>query len=55
MQAVAGAAKVKWNKVSGKYLATAHEGEVKLWDTRTSRSPIQVNLLLLFAQTIGVY
>eukprot|EP00088_Acartia_fossae_P050994 TRINITY_DN5725_c0_g1_i10.p1 TRINITY_DN5725_c0_g1~~TRINITY_DN5725_c0_g1_i10.p1 ORF type:complete len:1003 (-),score=271.71 TRINITY_DN5725_c0_g1_i10:834-3842(-) len=41
LQAVAGAAKVKWNKVSGKYLATAHEGEVKLWDTRTSKSPVQ--------------
>jgi len=41
LQAVAGAVKVKWNKVSGKYLATAHEGEVKLWDTRTSKSPVQ--------------
>ena len=41
LQAVAGAVKVKWNKVSGKYLATAHEGEVKLWDIRTSKSPVQ--------------
>jgi len=41
LQAVAGAAKVKWNKVSGKYLATAHEGEVKLWDVRQSKSPVQ--------------
>ena len=41
LQAVAGAVRVKWNKVSGKYLASAHEGEVKLWDIRTSKSPVQ--------------
>ena len=41
LQAVAGAVKVKWNKVSDKYLASAHEGEVKLWDIRTSKSPVQ--------------
>jgi len=41
LQAVAGAAKVQWNKVSGKYLASAHEGEVKLWDIRNPSSPVQ--------------
>lgn len=41
LQAVAGAVKVKWNKVSGKYLASAHEGEIKLWDIRASKSPVQ--------------
>eukprot|EP00092_Neocalanus_flemingeri_P016448 GFUD01017798.1.p1 GENE.GFUD01017798.1~~GFUD01017798.1.p1 ORF type:complete len:1001 (-),score=341.96 GFUD01017798.1:929-3931(-) len=41
LQAVAGAAKVQWNKVSGKYLASAHEGEVKLWDIRNCSSPVQ--------------
>jgi len=41
LQAVAGAAKVQWNKVSGKYLASAHEGEIKLWDMRNLSSPVQ--------------
>ena len=41
MAAVAGAAKIQWNKVSGKYLASAHEGEVKLWDMRNTSSPAQ--------------
>ena len=41
LQAVQGAAKVEWNKVSGKYLASAHDGEIKLWDIRKSSSPVQ--------------
>ena len=41
LSAVAGAAKIQWNKVSGKYLASAHEGELKLWDTRNTSSPVQ--------------
>ena len=41
LSAVAGAAKIQWNKVSGKYLASAHEGEVKLWDMRNTSSPVQ--------------
>jgi WD40 repeat protein len=32
---------VKWNKVSGKYLASSHEGEIKLWDIRAGQSPVQ--------------
>ena len=41
LKAVAGASKIQWNKVSGKYLASAHEGEVKLWDMRNSSGPVQ--------------
>ena len=41
LQSVAGAAKIQWNKVSGKYLASAHEGEVKIWDTRNPSGPVQ--------------
>ena len=40
LKAVAGAAKIQWNKVSGKYLASAHEGEVKLWDMRNTSGPV---------------
>jgi len=35
-----GAAKIEWNKVSGKYLASAHDGEVKLWDERRLAAPV---------------
>ena len=41
LQAVAGASKIQWNKVSAKYLASTHEGEVKLWDLRNTSSPVQ--------------
>ena len=40
LKAVAGAAKIQWNRVSGKYLASAHEGEVKLWDMRNTSGPV---------------
>ena len=40
LKAVAGASKIQWNKVSGKYLASAHEGEVKLWDMRNTSGPV---------------
>ena len=40
LKAVAGASKIQWNKVSGKYLASAHEGEVKLWDLRNTAGPV---------------
>lgn len=39
LQSLAGATKIQWNKVSGKFLASAHEGEVKLWDMRSSCAP----------------
>ena len=41
LQAVQGASKIEWNKVSGKLLASTHNGEVKLWDIRKSTSPVQ--------------
>jgi len=41
LQSLAGATKIQWNKVSGKFLASAHEGEVKLWDMRSSCLPAQ--------------
>ena len=41
LQAVQGASKIEWNKVSGKLLASTHNGEVKLWDIRKSNSPVQ--------------
>ncbi|XP_022243769.1 GATOR complex protein WDR59-like, partial [Limulus polyphemus] len=31
---VAGASQVKWNKVTPNLLATAHEGDIRLWDPR---------------------
>jgi len=39
--AVVGATQVKWNRVSGHLLATAHEGDVRLWDSRKGNTPIQ--------------
>ncbi len=30
---------VCWERTSGKYLATAHEGEIKLWDIRKATIP----------------
>lgn len=38
---LAGASQVQWNKVAGHLLATAHDGDVKLWDKRKGSSPIQ--------------
>ncbi|XP_023233650.1 GATOR complex protein WDR59-like isoform X1 [Centruroides sculpturatus] len=41
LSAVAGASQVKWNKVTENIIATAHEGEIRLWDPRKSTSPVQ--------------
>ncbi|XP_077982263.1 GATOR2 complex protein WDR59-like [Glandiceps talaboti] len=41
LSAVAGAAQVKWNKVDKNYLATAHDGDIRIWDTRKGSSPVQ--------------
>ncbi|XP_013403899.1 GATOR complex protein WDR59 isoform X2 [Lingula anatina] len=42
LQAVSGANQVKWNKVNEHLLATAHDGDIRLWDTRDSKgSPVQ--------------
>ena len=36
---IVGAGHVRWSR-GGNYLATAHEGDVKLWDTRADTSPL---------------
>ena len=38
---VVGATQVRWNRVSGHLLATAHEGDVRLWDSRKGSAPVQ--------------
>ncbi|EEC03569.1 conserved hypothetical protein [Ixodes scapularis] len=37
----AGASQVKWNKITQHVLATSHDGDVRIWDTRKSASPVQ--------------
>ena len=36
---IVSASQVKWNKISTSVLATSHEGDVKLWDTRKASVP----------------
>ncbi|KAG7311327.1 hypothetical protein JYU34_002365 [Plutella xylostella] len=38
--AVAGASQVQWNKVSPHIVATAHDGDIKIWDYRKNTAPI---------------
>ncbi|KAJ2953795.1 hypothetical protein O0L34_g1423 [Tuta absoluta] len=38
--AVAGASQVQWNKVATHIVATAHDGDIKVWDYRKPSSPI---------------
>ncbi|XP_041980918.1 GATOR complex protein WDR59 [Aricia agestis] len=38
--AVAGASQVQWNKVASHMVATAHDGDIKIWDYRKSSSPL---------------
>ncbi|BFZ12726.1 hypothetical protein BsWGS_15764 [Bradybaena similaris] len=40
-QTVSGASQVKWNKVTNNLFATAHDGDVRIWDPRKGSSPIQ--------------
>ncbi|XP_033625882.1 GATOR complex protein WDR59-like [Asterias rubens] len=37
----AGAAQVKWNKKNSNYLATVHEGDIRLWDKRKTSQAAQ--------------
>ncbi|XP_022107319.1 GATOR complex protein WDR59-like isoform X2 [Acanthaster planci] len=37
----AGAAQVKWNKRNSNYLATVHEGDIRLWDKRKNSQAVQ--------------
>ncbi|XP_046999380.1 GATOR complex protein WDR59 isoform X1 [Schistocerca americana] len=41
LSAVAGASQVRWNRLSRYLLATAHDGDVKLWDQRKGTAPVQ--------------
>ena len=34
---IVSAAQVKWNKINSSVIATSHEGDLKLWDTRKGR------------------
>ncbi|XP_059060406.1 GATOR complex protein WDR59 isoform X2 [Achroia grisella] len=38
--AVAGASQVQWNKVATHVVATAHDGDIKIWDYRKHTAPI---------------
>ncbi|XP_052816211.1 GATOR complex protein WDR59-like isoform X3 [Mya arenaria] len=39
-QSVCGASQVKWNKVTNNLFATAHEGDVRIWDPRKLNQPV---------------
>ncbi|XP_075212964.1 WD repeat domain 59 [Lycorma delicatula] len=41
LSAVAGAMQVRWNRMSRYLLATAHNGDIKLWDQRKGTAPVQ--------------
>lgn len=41
LSAVAEASQVKWNKVSPYLLASAHDGDIKVWDQRKGTAPVQ--------------
>lgn len=41
LTAIAEASQVQWNRISDHILATAHEGDIKIWDQRKGTAPIQ--------------
>ncbi|XP_063236858.1 GATOR2 complex protein WDR59 isoform X2 [Bacillus rossius redtenbacheri] len=41
LSAVAGATQVQWNRLSRYLVATAHDGNIKLWDQRKGTAPVQ--------------
>ncbi|KAL1124372.1 hypothetical protein AAG570_001001 [Ranatra chinensis] len=41
LSTVAGTTQVRWNRLSRFLLATAHDGDVKLWDQRKGTAPVQ--------------
>lgn len=53
---IAGSSQVRWNALSPNMLATAHDGDIKIWDQRKGNSPMQyiaahltkVNITILF-------
>lgn len=38
---IAGSSQVRWNTLSPNMLATAHDGDIKIWDQRKGNSPMQ--------------
>ena len=38
---IVSASQVKWNKINTSIIATSHEGDLKLWDTRKASTPFQ--------------
>lgn len=41
LSAVTGPSQVKWNKFTQNVLATSHDGDIRVWDTRKSGCPVQ--------------
>ncbi|KAK5646426.1 hypothetical protein RI129_004890 [Pyrocoelia pectoralis] len=41
LSAIAEASQVRWNQMASHILATAHDGDIKVWDQRKGNSPIQ--------------
>ncbi|XP_066594215.1 GATOR2 complex protein WDR59 isoform X2 [Prorops nasuta] len=41
LSAVAGSSQVRWNPLTPHILATAHDGDIKIWDQRKGNSPVQ--------------
>jgi hypothetical protein len=41
LSAIAEASQVRWNKISSNLLATAHDGDIKIWDQRKGTAPVQ--------------
>jgi hypothetical protein len=40
----AGATQVKWNRHNGMYLASAHNGEVRIWDIRVCFRTFEIKI-----------
>lgn len=41
LQGISGASQVKWNKVKPHLLATCHDGDIRIWDSRKGNTPVQ--------------
>ncbi|KAF5288970.1 hypothetical protein FQA39_LY03849 [Lamprigera yunnana] len=41
LSAIAEASQVRWNQISPHILATAHDGDIKVWDQRKGNAPVQ--------------
>lgn len=47
----AGATQVKWNRLNEFVIASSHEGEIRVWDTRKGSAP----LTIISAHTSKIY